>query len=308
MLAAFLLVVGVFLGVLIATATYATELGRIAAFLRGHDLHSNARVTVCAHAPGIAALIDAVNNALDRSTLERVDALREREGFQRDLAALSHDIRTPLAGARGYLQLAAEETDPEARNHQLGAAIGRIDSTTSLLDALFAYTRSADPDLSLEHDAVTLLPLAERALLAQYPAFEEHGWEPHLECTDNALAAWADAGALDRIMGNLLVNTLRYGSAAPKVRISPESADRVRITVENPVAKPEALDTGRLFDRFYQADSARGTAGSGLGLAVCKNLAEAMGATIEAHLAGDVLAIDLVLPRVPEQASHGGRS
>ena len=100
-------------------------------------------------------LIDAANGVLDRATRERVSALREREGFQGDLAALSHDIRTPLAGARGYLQLANGENDAQTREHHLAAAMERIDSTTGLLDALFAYTRSADPDLSLEHATVS---------------------------------------------------------------------------------------------------------------------------------------------------------
>lgn len=295
MLAALLLIVGIMLGVFIATATYATELGRIATFLREHDLHGNARVTAGTNAPGLAALIDAANGVLDRATRERVSALREREGFQRDLAALSHDIRTPLAGARGYLQLANGENDAQTREHHLAAAMERIDSTTGLLDALFAYTRSADPDLSLEHATVAVQPLVERALLSHYPTFEELGWEPHLTCADSSPSAWADADALARIMDNLLVNAIRYGTTTPEIEIADEG-NQVRISVANRVANPDAIDTSRLFERFYRADHARGATGAGLGLAVCKNLAEAMGATIEAHLAGSLLSIDLVLP------------
>lgn len=298
-----LLILGICLGLMIAAATYLTEMRRMTRLLRDLEPGSNGRLTLGAPAPGARELAEAVNEVLDRDARERVQALRDRADFQRDLAALSHDIRTPLAGAKGYLQLAADEGDPTVSGRHLDAAMGRIDTTTELLDALFAYTRSADPDLALEREAVAVRPLAERALLNQYPAFEGRGWEPLLECADDGLAAWVDTDALARIMDNLLVNALRYGTAAPQVRISAEDEDRVRVTVENPVAEPGALDVDRLFDRFYQADRARGTAGSGLGLAVCKNLAEAMGAGIGARLAGDVLAIDLMLPRAPAMSA-----
>lgn len=298
-----LLILGICLGLMIAAATYLTEMRRMTRLLRGLEPGSNARLTLGSPAPGARELAEAVNEVLDRDARERVQALRDRADFQRDLAALSHDIRTPLAGAKGYLQLAADEGDPAARERHLGAAMGRIDTTTELLDALFAYTRSADPDLALEREPVDVRPLIERALLNHYPAFEERGWEPQLTCADGALTALGDADALARIMENLLVNALRYGTAAPQVRISAEDEERARVTVENPVAEPGALDVDRLFDRFYQADRARGTAGSGLGLAVCKNLAEAMGAGIGARLAGDVLAIDLMLPRAPAMSA-----
>ena len=96
-------------------------------------------------------------------------------------------------------------------------------------------------------------------------------------------------------MYNLLVNAIRYGTTTPEIEIADEG-NQVRISIANRVANPDAIDTSRLFERFYRADHARGATGAGLGLAVCKNLAEAMGATIEAHLAGSLLSIDLVLP------------
>ena len=106
MLAAALLVLGIALGALITMATYATELRRIARFLQTREPRSNARATTAVGAPGIRDLADAVNTELDRSSRERVDAQRHQDEFQRDLSALSHDIRTPLTGAKGYLQLA----------------------------------------------------------------------------------------------------------------------------------------------------------------------------------------------------------
>lgn len=297
MLAVAMLALGMGLGALIAAALYATELKRIATFLRTRNKHSNARVTAGTPAPGIHELDSVINDGLEETSRERIEALRSQEEFQRDLSALSHDIRTPLTGAKGYLQLALDETDDDVRTHHLDAAAARIDSTTELLDALFAYTKSTDPDLLLTPEVVEVEAAIERALLAHFPEFEARGWEPRISCAEGTTIL-ADRDALARIFDNLIVNALRHGADAP--RVSVRSQDGVaRIEFANAVAPGTQIDADRLFDRFYQADSARNSSGSGLGLAIAANLAHAMGMEISARIekgeggASDDLVISL---------------
>ena len=297
MLAVAMLALGMGLGALIAAALYATELKRIATFLRTRNKHSNARVTAGTPAPGIHELASVINDGLEETSRERIEALRSQEEFQRDLSALSHDIRTPLTGAKGYLQLALDETDDDVRTHHLDAAAARIDSTTELLDALFAYTKSTDPDLLLTPEVVEVEAAIERALLAHYPEFEARSWEPRISCAEGTTIL-ADRDALARIFDNLIVNALRHGADAPRVSVS--SQDGVaRIEFANAVAPGTQIDADRLFDRFYQADSARNSSGSGLGLAIAANLAHAMGMEISARIekgeggASDDLVISL---------------
>lgn len=288
-----LLVIGLGMGSLLAGARYVGELHRIARFLREHGPQSNMRVTA-GGAPGVTDLADAINAELDRSAQAHIEALRHQQEFQRDLSALSHDIRTPLMGAKGYLQLARDEADAAQRARHLDAAAARIDATTELLDQLFAYTKSTDPDLALTLEPVALKPFVEEVLLGQYPAFEERGWEPQVIFEDAVAAVEADRDALARVLTNLVVNALRHGSAAPRVSARREG-DRVELSVSNAVADPESIDAARLFDRFYQADATRGAAGSGLGLAICANLARAMGMDIAAEVRDGILTITLAM-------------
>ena len=296
LLALVLLLLGICLGALLSGAGYRMELRRMERFLRGREPGGNARLAA-GSLPGATALAEAINGELDRSAAAHVCDLRHQQEFQRDLSALSHDIRTPLTGAKGYLQLAAGESDPARRARLLGMASARIDATTELLDQLFAYTKSADPDFSLDLAPVALKPLVEEVLLAHYPAFEELGWEPAVSLGDGTVLVEADRSALFRIVQNLVVNALRHGAGAPKVACRAGEVE-VELVVSNPVAEPAAIDAERLFERFYQANAARGATGSGLGLAVAANLAHAMGAKIAAALSGDELAITLTLPRV----------
>ena len=289
-----LLVLGIGLGALISAAGYQMELRRIERFMRERDPESNARLAVGAM-PGVTPLVEAVNAELDRSAEAQVHAVRHQQEFQRDLSALSHDIRTPLMGAKGYLQLAGDEGDAAVRAGHLDAAARRIDATTELLDQLFAYTKSTDPDLSFEMVSLALRPFVEEVLLSQYPAFEERGWEPAVTFEDDGVFVEADRDALARILSNLVVNALRHGTAAPSIE-EYRADGRVMLCVSNDVSDADVIDVDRLFDRFYQADTARGSRGSGLGLSVAANLARAMGAKLTAELHDGRLTITLSMP------------
>ena len=299
------------------------EVRRMARFLRERDARSNARLTVEAPGRSFAELASAVNGQLDAAQEERVAARRQQQEFQRDLASLSHDIRTPLMGAKGYLRLAqdvgagfegvaeaagphaedAEGTaeaeraagphaeDAEAARHPpQAAAEARLDDMRALLDQLFAYAQANDPDLALDLRPVRVLPVLADVLVGQYPAFERQGWEPHVDFQDEALLADADPEALARIFENLVVNALRHGVSAPTIEQRGGT-----VTFANEVSDPAALDVERLFERFYRADVSRTSPGSGLGLAVAASLAEAMGMRLDARLEGATLRMGLEL-------------
>lgn len=272
-------------------AAYGGELRRIAAFLSGRDAHSNARLTMGMPLPGMQALVCAVNAQLDAADAERREKRLADRRFQRDLGALSHDIRTPLAGAKGYAQLASDEGDATQRDGYVTSAIERLDDVEDLLNQLFAYTQSADADVRLELAPVAVLPVLAEVLAGHVPAFEGRGWQPGVSFADEAFTVEADRAALVRIFENLVTNALRYGSAAPVIR-----QEGRWVSLANEVADPAAIDVSRLFERFYRAEPARTSAGAGLGLAVVDNLSRAMGIRPEAHLTDGVLTIKLTFP------------
>ena len=188
---------------------YGRELRRMAAFLRGRERRSNGRLSTEMPGPGFAALARAVNETLDDAEAERREAAAEQRQFQRDLASLSHDIRTPLMGAKGYVALAADEADGERRAHYLGAASTRLDDMEGLLDALFAYARATDPTAALDLRPTAVMPVLAAVLTGQFPAFEERGWEPEVRIADESLTVEADHEALARIVDNLISNAQR---------------------------------------------------------------------------------------------------
>lgn len=278
------LLAGLVAGISIGAAMYEREMRRMAGFLCERPAGSNARLGV--ELPGEASreLARAINAQLDAIQAERIDAMTRAQEFQRDLSSLAHDVRTPLMGAQGHIQLAmAGELSADDGRH-LTAALQRLDDMRGLLDQLFAYARANDPDRTLDLEPVAVQPLVAEVLVGHYPEFEELGWEPTVDFDDERFSLEADRTALRRIIDNLVTNALRHGGGAPTIT---QHGDAVAFS--NPISDDAAagIDPAKLFDRFYQADDSRGKHGSGLGLAVAQSLAQSMHLRLTASLGHD---------------------
>ena len=259
---------------------YRRELRRMARFLRTRPPESNQRLTVQTTLPGTSELAAAVNGQLDRQAEEGRAQHRAEQEFQRNLASLSHDIRTPLTGAKGYLQLAAAENDDASeRARCLGLAQSRLNAMQTLLDQLFDYCRSLDAAREPVREPVDALAVLSEVLAGHFPEFAERGWEPALDWQDPALPLMGDREALSRIFENLVANALRYGTGDFTV-----TQRGRRLVFGNDMAATDAasLDAERLFDRFYRGDAARSESGAGLGLSVVRNLATSLDAQVSA--------------------------
>ena len=337
------MVIGLLAGAAIGTGAmtvwYGRELARMAAFLRDRPAAGNARLTVGIPGRPARELAMAINDQLDGIQSERIAARRRQDEFQRDLSSLSHDVRTPLMGVRGHVQLALDlladcgadsgagrgkaavasernvprETSADrtvvpptdrraALVRHLTVASSRLDEMHELLDQLFDYARANDPDRTLKIGAVALHPLLAQVLVGHYPEFEARGWEPTVDFADEAVKVEADRASLTRILENLTVNALRHGADAPTVTARRNADGTVTLAFANRIPAGVAIDTDRLFSRFYRADESRSGKGTGLGLAVAQSLAERMGMAIGASLTGaddGTLTIRLTMKGVP---------
>ena len=246
-------------------------------------------------------MAQAINALLEAEQERAIAHRRSREAFQEDLAALSHDIRTPLAGAQGYLQLARMTDNAQEHSNDIVRAEERLSSMRTLVDGLFEYAQATDPSFSPECVPVALMPVLSEVLADMYPRFIAREWEPHISIDDETVAVLADERALTRVLENLMTNALRYGISAPRI-VSQTKEDRVALCVSNDVPDASALDTNKLFDRFYRAETARSGEGSGLGLAIVAHLVDAMGGEVQAWLDQSTLTIEIILVKACDMA------
>lgn len=287
-------VVAMVIAVAVTVALYERELKHIMHFLRRSDRSVNERVTVGFSTPGISSVAAAVNAEMDELRNERAVMGEQQEAFRRNLAALSHDIRTPLSGAQGYLQLYGRSSDPEENTRCLHEAASRLAAMRELTDRLFEYSKAINTDGPLDLQPVEVFPVLAEVLAGSYPQFVEHGWEALIRFEDEGATVLGDEESLARVFSNLLSNSLQYGVSAPVITqetVSEEGGALVVISVSNEVEDPNSIEEDRIFERFYRADDARGGGGSGLGLAIVASLCSKMGGSAEARIEGNELII-----------------
>lgn len=272
--------------VLFLLYAYRRQMEEMAHILEETPAESNLNLTVQAGGKPARRLCRAVNARLEKGRRLHQEALQRERELKYTMACISHDIRTPLAGAIGYLQLLQEE--PEHREAYLAIIGKRLTELDGLLDELFLYTRLQSDLLPLQCQISPLLPPLYEALAQLYPQLEAAGIEPRLRFRREDIAAWVDQEALGRVYKNLIVNAIRHGGGGLAV-----TAGDSWLCFTNPLGAGPRPDPSRLFDRLYQGDPARGSGGAGLGLAIVRELMEQMEGTASARIKGSELQIEL---------------
>ncbi|GAB3587620.1 ATP-binding protein [Calidifontibacter terrae] len=221
---------------------------------------------------------------LHRRGLEEV--ARSTAGLERDnrartalLSAVSHDLRTPLAGVKAAVGSLRSNVQfsPQDEAELLEVIENSADRLEGLIDNLLDMSRLQVGAL-VAHPRV--VDLAEVIL----PAIAATGASTRMRWAigENARYAVADAGLLDRVLGNLIENALRYQATDSPLTVT---TSRIAAQVEIRV-----VDTGRgvppalhatIFRPFQRHDDVPTDSGVGLGLAVARGLTEAMGGTLE---------------------------
>lgn len=223
--------------------------------------------------------LGAVFTEMETRIQEQVQALRAADTGRRELIAnISHDLRTPLAATRGYLEtllMKDEQLDPEERRRFLNTAFRHSEHLSRMVADLFDLAKlEAQPGLQGEPFRICELvyDVAEKyKLIAQ-----ERG--VGLEVTqDHNVLVEGDIGLIERVLTNWLDNALRHTPTGGTVMLSLVERDNVatvRVTDTGQGIPPE--DLPHIFDRFYRVEKNRpkDLSSTGLGLAITKLILE----------------------------------
>ena len=266
--------------------SYRVQLLEMARILEETPAESNLCLTVRMSGPALRRLCRAVNKRLEEGRQLRLETQRREQELKYTMACISHDIRTPLAGAMGYLQLL--EGEPDWQAGYLDIIKKRLGNLEELLEELFLYTRIQGGSLPLECGELAALPPLWDALAEFYPRLEAAGVEPDLRFDREDMKIWASPEALGRVYRNLIANALRHGGGGLTI-----SGGNGEICFSNRLPPGLRPDPEHLFDCFYQSSPARMKGGAGLGLSIVRELMERMGGQVSAQISGGTLEIRL---------------
>ncbi|MBO0679385.1 sensor histidine kinase KdpD [Mycolicibacterium sp. S2-37] len=237
---------------------------------------------VAGQAAGLVRQRELTEEAGQAEAIARADELRRAL-----LSAVSHDLRTPLAGAKAAVSsLRSEDVDFSAEDtaELLATVEESIDQLTALVGNLLDSSRLAAGVVRPELRRVYLEETVQRALLGISRGTTGSGQlgidRVKVDVDDCVVAA--DGGLLERVLANLVDNALRYAPDGPIRVTAGRVGDRVLIAVadEGPGIARGAEE--RVFGAFQRLGDHDTSSGVGLGLSVARGFVEAMGGTVTA--------------------------
>lgn len=247
----------------------------------------------------------------ERARLAAESASRAKTAF---VATMSHEIRTPLNGVLGHLELLSRSKLDLPQRERLDRIRLSADALLATISDVLDFSKIEAGQLDIDLVPFMLRPLVEQAALLYAPETQRKGVQLYY-AIDPALeeSYVSDVHRIRQIIHNLLSNAVKFTDSGRIVlsvaagEASAEHALQLRFQVVDSGIGMSETQLSQLFEPFSQADASisRRYGGSGLGLALCRQLAQLLGGQIHAQSTqgvGSVFTLDI--PVTPAEGEH----
>ena len=244
-------------------------------------------------------VVRAANDLLARYEAQSVYHRRREKALLELSTNLSHDLRTPvtvLAGTIEMLDLESRRTPlPENVQANLKKARQSGQALVKTVDQRFDLAKLASGDMLLAPQPTDLMALCHEVLLSRFDVLEQAGFTVEAPESDTPAMATVDPEATKRILANLIDNVLHHAATGRYLALRlTEEATTVIVTVHDHGPGIAANDLPHIFSRTVTTDRRQG---SGLGLTIASELANAMGGSLTAENTPDGASFHLRLKK-----------
>ncbi|MEX0817755.1 MAG: response regulator [Gaiellales bacterium] len=198
------------------------------------------------------------------------------------VATVSHELRTPLASIVGFSELLlTRELDSETRGRYVQTIYKEASRLTLLINDFLDLQKIESGNFTL-----SLEPFELGDILAHQVGLfsgQSLAHELELESSNEPVVVLGERDRIEQVLGNLLSNAIKYSPAGGRVRVTAELRDdAVRVSVRDSGLGIPAAQQAQIFTKFFRVDSSdtRKIGGTGLGLALCREIVEAHGGRI----------------------------
>lgn len=245
----------------------------------------------------IGTALNDMAEAMERSQSEK----ETLEASRRELiAAVSHDLRTPIAALRTLTEALTARVvyEPQEVTRYLNTMVQQIRSLSALIDDMFELARLQEGELVLAFQSVDVAEVIRETADAVEPEARARGLDLRVDIAPQFRQLAIDPARVQRVLFNLLQNAVEHTAAGGSVTVlARERASGIEVEVADTGSGISAEDLPRIFERLFSRDLARAR-GTGLGLAICKAIVEAHGGSISARSrVGEGTQVAFWLPR-----------
>lgn len=251
----------------------------------------NKKITIGLLNKKIETLAEKINEVIQAKKQSEANKIKLENDLRQTIANMSHDLRTPLTSIIGYIQfLKLENVSDEEKKEYLDTAEQRARVLERLLNDFYELSLIESLDYELKLQKLNINTILEEAVLGKYADFVNKDLKPNIEIPKDKIYIIAERKALERVIENLLSNSIKYAQDDINISLMVEK-DMVLLKVSNIAKGLTSEDAKNVFDRFYMADKTRSGKGTGLGLAIVKGLVEKMNGNITADIDNDLFSI-----------------
>ena len=257
--------------------------------------HTNLTVTTKTSSKNIQELAEQINKVIEGHRKLEIELEKSNETFRKTITSISHDLRTPLTSANGYIQMLRKGDLPRQKEEQYIIIIEeRIQVVKEMLDQLFEYARIESNELPFEERKINVNNILIDTISLFYEEFTKKNQKPNLEICNQACYIKGDEKALKRVFQNIISNSLIHGKGDFEIKLSKKN-QQIKIQFKNKTDTIEPSDINQIFERFYTTDNSRSKKTTGLGLSIAKNFIDSMNGKISAALEGEEFKIRIEL-------------
>ncbi len=217
-------------------------------------------------------------NAMADDIVNNIDQMKSVDLLRRELIAnVSHDLRTPLAILKGYvetLQMKKDTLTEAEREEYLQITHDNVDRLSKLIHQLFEYSKLEAEQVKPEKEAFSICELSQDIIAKFNLIGAKQDIDLKLERPEENCMVYGDIGLIERALQNLMENALKFTDAGGKIALIVKkiNAEVIEVIVKDTGRGIHEKEQPYIFDRYKQVEGTSPKAGYGLGLAIVKKI------------------------------------
>lgn len=232
--------------------------------------------------------IEEINSLLEEMRQNRIDYEKKKDNLQNMMTNISHDLRTPLTSALGYLDMIIHShLMKEEKEQSLDIVFQRLKRLEELIEEFFELSKM---NSNVQLEDVNMISVLEECIAHYYEDYKCENREVIFITNQPKIMFFSNRMMLSRIFDNLISNALKHSTGNLEIEVKQKK--KITITFTNEFDNQE-LELDKIFEQFYTVDISRTEGNTGLGLAIAKEFTERLNGTITASKKEKTLQIKI---------------
>ncbi|MCP1426505.1 signal transduction histidine kinase [Paenibacillus sp. DS2363] len=224
-------------------------------------------------------IVFAANDLMEQLESVKIDAQRSQAARKSLLSSISHDIRTPLTSMIGYVDALKDDiaSTEEERRDYMDILSRKSKDLKKMIDEMFTMAKLDADEMPMQAEPLDLAELTREILIEFIPSLKKAEMDLEIQIPDYPCFVMADRLSINRLISNLIQNSIQYGHEGGVLGIEIASYHlNFQLTVWDQGPGISEKELNLVFERMYRSDHSRSPVfgASGLGLSIARTLAE----------------------------------